>query len=134
MTFKLDNNSREFFKRIENLWEKGDIARNEQCLLFPRVLRDMYDRYVKTRAKFGKGLKTDIMNLLFCINPFPHNDTFYENTVGKGENARKTQFLLFPKCFLFYPFGEHLAIFIKLEIVRKLFQFEKSEMCCLGKG
>ena len=27
-------------------------------------------------------------------------DKAYENTVGKGENARIEQFLLFPQCFL----------------------------------
>ena len=52
--------------------------------------------------------------------------TSFENTLGKGEIARKEQFLLFPKCFqsVSYMFGHLFAIFIKLKIVVcRLFQF-----------
>ena len=47
----------------------------------------------------------------------------FENTMGKGEIARDTQFLLFPQCFL--SVNEELsAIFIEFEIVTcRLFQF-----------
>ena len=46
----------------------------------------------------------------------------FENTVGKGEIARKEQFLLSHS--VFYPSGELSATFIKFEIVIcKLLQF-----------
>ena len=46
----------------------------------------------------------------------------FENTVGKGEIARKEQFLLFPQ--FSYSFEELCSIFIKFEIVVcKLSQF-----------
>ena len=39
--------------------EKGEIARYEQCLLFPVFSKDLYCKHVKTRAFFfWKGLKT----------------------------------------------------------------------------
>ena len=34
--FKRDENGRKFFKRVENTVGKGEIARNEQFLLFPQ--------------------------------------------------------------------------------------------------
>ena len=59
---------------------------------------------------------------------FPNKPWFYMsakqvflNTAGKGEIARNKQFLLFHS--VFYPFGEHSTIFIKYEIVCKLFAF-----------
>ena len=33
--FKMDENGRKFSKQVENTVEKGEIARNEQYLLFP---------------------------------------------------------------------------------------------------
>ena len=48
----------------------------------------------------------------------------FENTVGKGEIARKEQFLLFHS--VFYPLGELSDIFIKFQIVFcKFFEFER---------
>ena len=34
--FELGKNGRKFFKRVANVVGKGEIARNEQCLLFPQ--------------------------------------------------------------------------------------------------
>ena len=38
-TFKLDENGRKFSKRVENTEGKGEIARNEQFLLFPQCFQ-----------------------------------------------------------------------------------------------
>ena len=54
-SFKFDENGRKSFKRIENVG-KGEIARNEQFLLFPRCFqKDLYCRHIKPRACLGKG-------------------------------------------------------------------------------
>ena len=37
--FKFDENGTQFFKRVENNVKKGDIARYEQCLLFPQCFQ-----------------------------------------------------------------------------------------------
>ena len=37
--FKFDDNDRKFFKRVENTVGKGEIARNEQFLLFPQCFQ-----------------------------------------------------------------------------------------------
>ena len=37
--FKFDENSRKFSKRVENTLSKGEIARNEQFLLFPQCFQ-----------------------------------------------------------------------------------------------
>ena len=36
---KCDQNGREFFKRVENTVGKGEIARNQQFLLFPQCFQ-----------------------------------------------------------------------------------------------
>ena len=49
---KIAENSRNMQK---TLWEKGEIARYEQFLLFPQVFsNDLYERHVKSRACLGK--------------------------------------------------------------------------------
>ena len=62
--FKLDENGRKLSKRAESTVGKGEIARYEQFLLFPRCFqetfptvfsRDLNYRHVKTRACLGKG-------------------------------------------------------------------------------
>ena len=40
--FKLDKNDRQFARRIENTVGKGEIARYEQFLLFPRCFQNTY--------------------------------------------------------------------------------------------
>ena len=37
--FELDDNGRKFSKRVENTVGKGEIARNEQFLLFPQCFQ-----------------------------------------------------------------------------------------------
>ena len=37
--FELDENSKNFSKRVENTVEKGEIARYEQFLLFPQCFQ-----------------------------------------------------------------------------------------------
>ena len=37
--FKFDENGREFSKQVENTVGKGEIARDEQFLLFPQCLQ-----------------------------------------------------------------------------------------------
>ena len=39
-SFKLDENSRKFSKRVENTVGKGEIARYEQFLLFPQCFQE----------------------------------------------------------------------------------------------
>ena len=49
--FRFDENCRKFSKRIENTLGKGEIACDEQISPFPTVFsKDLYSRYVKTRA------------------------------------------------------------------------------------
>ena len=48
--------------------------------------KDMYYRHVKTRASLGKDLTLQYES--------------FKNTVGKGESARKEQFLFFPQRIL----------------------------------
>ena len=40
--FNFDENGRNFFKWVENTVGKGEIARNEQFLLFPQCLLETY--------------------------------------------------------------------------------------------
>ena len=73
----------EFYKRVENTVEKGEIARYEQFLLFPQCFQ-----------------KTCTADTNFKVNENGGNfSKMVENTVGKGEIARYEQFLLFPHCF-----------------------------------
>ena len=48
---KCDENSRRFSKWVENSVGKGEIAGNEQFLLFPRFSKDLYCRHVNTKGK-----------------------------------------------------------------------------------
>ena len=40
--FKFDENGRKFYKQVENIVGKGEIARNEQFLLFPQCFQKTY--------------------------------------------------------------------------------------------
>ena len=53
--FKLDDKARKFSKQVENTVGKGEIARYEQCLLFPVFSKGLHRRHVKTRACLGKS-------------------------------------------------------------------------------
>ena len=76
-----------------------------------------------------------------CVNPFPNKPWILcvcsvglLKTVGKGENARNEQFLLFPKVF-----STHLESFLLFSPNLKLssadtFCLEQSKICRLGKS
>ena len=52
---QISENGRRFSKRVENTVGKGEIAHDEQFLLFPQCFQDLYCRHAKTRASSGKG-------------------------------------------------------------------------------
>ena len=45
-----------FSKKVENTVRKGEIARNEQFLLFPQCFQTLVLQTRKTKSLFGKGL------------------------------------------------------------------------------
>ena len=45
-----------FSKKVENTVGKGEIARNEQFLLFPQCFQTLVLQTRKTKILFGKGL------------------------------------------------------------------------------
>ena len=53
--FKFDGNGITFSKQEENTVGKGEIARKEQFLLFPRCLKRRVQQTRKTRTCLGKG-------------------------------------------------------------------------------
>ena len=54
--FLFDENGRKLSEWVENTEGKGEIAHNEQFLLFPQCFHYvLYYRQVKTRACLGKG-------------------------------------------------------------------------------
>ena len=59
----------------------------------------------------------------------------FENTVGKGEIARKKWFLPFLQCFLLHGFENFLPFSSNLELSSaNFFILEESKICCLGKA
>ena len=98
---------------------KGEIAHFEQFLFFPHYFsRAFFFNVLKLVYIWRKGLTLSKQALIFtCLQ---YNS--FENTVGKGEIARKKQFL-FPHS-VFYPFEALSSILIMFQIVVcKLFQF-----------
>ena len=88
-----------FSKRVENTVGKGEIARYEQFLLFPKCFQ---------KACFA-GVSKGVM-VWEWVNSVPHNPDFttltkriFENRVGNVENAGNQHYLLFPQCFLLFP-------------------------------
>ena len=77
---KFDENGRKFFNPIKNTVGKGEIARDEQFLLFHSVFRRLVLQTCKNQFLFGKGLRD-------------------KDIVGTGENARYKHFLLVPTMF-----------------------------------
>ena len=105
---------------------KGEIARNEQFLLFHNVFylfeelsaisiefKIVVCKLFKIgrvkKLSFGKGLGRG--SVVKSLNLLPNNPWFsrsrgtclFENIVGKGENAGNQHFLLFPQYFLSFP-------------------------------
>ena len=53
-------------KQVENTVGKGEIARSEQFLLFPKCFQKaLYCRHVKTMACSVKGLRTKVIQHYF---------------------------------------------------------------------
>ena len=147
------------YKSFENTLGKGEIARNEQFLLFPQCfllfwvtfyhLDQIWNCRLQTLSIWkrrnlllGKGLRLTF-TVWKWVNPFPSKPWFlcvcmhyesFENTVGKGEIAGNKKFILFPQCFLthlenFLPFSSNL----KLSSANSS-SLEKSKTCRLGNG
>ena len=60
--FEFDEDGREYFIQVENTAGKGEIARNEQFLLFLSVLKRLILQTHKNQGLFGKGLNTELKN------------------------------------------------------------------------
>ena len=92
-----------FYAAFENMVGKGEIARNEQFLLFPHCfllnqimvspLVHMFDIMSLFAAEFWKTPK-----LAYEVK-VKHTD-YKENTVEKDKIAHFEQFHLYPYCFL----------------------------------
>ena len=76
---------------------------------------------------------------LKVVYSLPNNPDFYslkqrafENIVGKGENAGKQHFLLFPQCFL--PFPNHVLILYTFNMSSaKTLNFDQFKLLLFGK-
>ena len=78
--FNFDENCSKFFKRVENIVEKGEIARFEQLLLFPQCFQ---------KACFPGASKAIIVwewVMLYCT--IPSQESFWKRLLPN--------FLLFP--------------------------------------
>ena len=55
--FEFDENSRKFSKVVENIVGNGELAGEQQVLLFTQCFqkKDLYRRRVKTKPCLGKG-------------------------------------------------------------------------------
>ena len=58
--FKFDENGRKFSKWIENAAGKGEIARNEQFLLFPVFSKVLYCRHIKKSGFVWERVKSAV--------------------------------------------------------------------------
>ena len=90
---------------------------------------------------FRKVTKVLANNFKIYINPFPNKPRFLRVCITSLlKTLREKEKLLVTSNFsyshsVFFPFGEHSAIFIKFEIVVcKLFHCGKSEILSFGKG
>ena len=100
------------------------------CVVMEKTFKEKKKMLPPSIFSFSKNVKqihypfNDKFQHYSHLQPFPKQVLVFtclhykslENTVGKGEIARKEQFLLFPQCFL-NPFTEFSTIFIKFEIV-----------------
>ena len=111
--FKFGESSRKFSKRVENAVGKGQIAHNEQFLVFPQCFQRLILQTRKNQGLFGKGSTLYQMTIFFLLNKLKaltddkssigkiiiFNLDRVEKIVGKGENAVYQHFLLFSQCF-----------------------------------
>ena len=111
------------------MWKKEKLLVTSNFSFFHIVFK----RVALLTCKNQKGLK-------ICINAFPNKlrilcvcSTSLLKTLWKKEKLLITSKFSFSHR-VFYPFGKLSAIFINFEIVAcKLFQFEASKICRLGK-
>ena len=61
---KFDGNCRKFAKMVENTEGKGEIARDEQFLLFPQCFKRLVSQTRKNQGLFWKWLT---WNLICCF-------------------------------------------------------------------
>ena len=111
--FKFDENGRKLSKRVENTVGKGEIARNEQFLLFPQCFQKACcpgaSKGVIVWEWFNPVPHGEFLNWFklkeFADDKINEDEKFnfvvgwVENMVGKGENAGYQHFLLFSPCF-----------------------------------
>ena len=98
---------------FENIKENGEKADK-------RYFAPKYNLPFKTFTKQAK---------IFTFLPYKS----FENTVVKGEIARKEQFLLFPQCFL--TIWGNFCHFHQIQNCRlQTFCLEESKICSLEKG
>ena len=84
---EFDETGREFSKRVENTVGKGEIAHDEQFLLFPVFSKDLYCRHVKTRACLGKG-QPFYLFLCNTMMTFPNpNEKAFRKHCGKRQKC-----------------------------------------------
>ena len=84
--FRFDENCREPSRLVENTVGKEEIAHYEQFLLFPQCFqKDLYCRYVKTRACLAKHMYVKE------LNPDKHQYMYSQNTftVDHNENIHR---------------------------------------------
>ena len=97
--FKFDENGGKFSRRVENTMGKGEIARDEQFLLFPLCFQKICTgcRHVKTRVCLGKGYMS-FLTIYPTIPTFnePGKETF---PIYYMYVKRRKCWLLFPQCF-----------------------------------
>ena len=89
-SFKCDENSRKFSKRVENTVGKG----SEQFLLFPLCFQKACFAGASKSVIVWKWAKMSSTNTLHFYKP--SSQEMVENTSGKGELACNKQYLLFP--------------------------------------
>ena len=134
---------------FENTVGKGEIARNEQFLLFPQCFLP----YLRTTCHFYQISNCRLQNLSIWtslkfvvwerVNPYQNKAlafmylqyTSFDNTVEKGEIVNLFVTSKFSFFHVFYPFGELSIIFIKFEfVVCKVFRFGKVSNLSFWKG
>ena len=97
---------------------------------FEIVVRKLFQLAPVQNLLFGKGLTLyQTITTLTTLYEKP-----FENIVGKGENAGKQHFLLFPQCFL--PFTKRISISQSLLFCRlQMFSiWANLKFCCLVKN
>ena len=96
---------------LKTLWEKEKLLVTNNFSFSNSVFypfEELSAIFVKFEIVICKLLQFGRVLNLLSVNPFPNKPWFlrvcstslFENTVGKGQIARKEQFLLFPHCFL----------------------------------